>query len=72
MCISKPQMVISYGKGKAVVDFEGTKKTVSSPVDWKPGDWVLCQAGLVAKKITKKQAQEMLKEWRVDPANWNG
>lgn len=64
MCISKPQKVLSYEHGEALVDFEGTEKKVRSPTPLKRGEWVLCQAGFVAKKITEEQAKEMLKEWR--------
>lgn len=64
MCMSKPQRVLSYRDGEALVDFEGKKRTVKSPVPLRRGDYVLCQAGLVAKRISRSDAMEMLKEWR--------
>jgi hydrogenase assembly chaperone HypC/HupF len=64
MCISKPQRVLSFSKGKALVDFDGESMEVNSPISLKTGEWVLCQAGFVAKRITSKQAKEMLDEWK--------
>jgi hydrogenase assembly chaperone HypC/HupF len=64
MCISKPQRVLSYSDGEALVDFEGTERKVKSPTPLRPGEWVLCQAGFVAKRITEPEAREMLNEWR--------
>ena len=47
-----------------MVDSDGEQKKVKSPVLLKPGEWVLCQAGFVAKRISEAQALEMLHEWR--------
>ena len=64
MCMSKPQRVLSCSGQEAVVDFEGQKRKVKTPVPLKEGEWVLCSAGQVAKRISAKHAEEMLKEWR--------
>jgi hydrogenase assembly chaperone HypC/HupF len=63
MCMSKPQKVLSCSGQEAVVDFEGHARKVKTPVPLKKGEWVLCSAGLVAKRIPADQAKEMLKEW---------
>lgn len=64
MCISKPQRVLSCEGKKAVVEFIGKRKTMGTPVSLKKGDYVLCQAGLVVKRIPESDAKRMLKEWR--------
>ncbi len=64
MCMSKPQKVLSCSGQEAVVDFEGQARKVKTPVSLKKGEWVLCQAGFVAKRIPAEQAHEMLREWR--------
>jgi hydrogenase assembly chaperone HypC/HupF len=64
MCISKPQKVLSFSNGRAVVEFEGDRKTMSSPIPLERGDYVLSQAGLVVRKIPEDEAKKMLKEWR--------
>jgi len=64
MCISKPQRVLSFKDGKALVEFEGVKKRMKSPFPLKKGEFVLCQAGFVVKKIPEKIAKDMLKEWK--------
>lgn len=64
MCISKPQRVLRYENGKALVEFKGKKKTMKSPFLLKEGEFVLCQAGFVVRKIPEKTAKEMLLEWR--------
>lgn len=63
MCISCPQRVLAYEDGKALVEFQGGKRKVKTPIRLKRGDYVLCQAGFVVKKVPEKDAKEMLKEW---------
>ena len=63
MCISKPQRVMEFKDGKALVEFQGGKKRVKSPFPLKVGEYVLCQAGFVVKKIPEKTAKDMLKDW---------
>ncbi len=63
MCISYPQRVLTYEDGYALVEFRGRKKRVRSPSPLSRGDYVLCQAGFVVKKIPGSTAREMLKEW---------
>lgn len=64
MCISRPQKVLRFEKGEALVEFEGTKKTVKSPFPLKEGEFVLCQAGFVVRKIPEETARDMLKDWK--------
>ncbi|MCK4497338.1 MAG: HypC/HybG/HupF family hydrogenase formation chaperone [Candidatus Aenigmarchaeota archaeon] len=64
MCISRPQKVLSFEKGKALVEFGGIKKTVKSPFPLKKGEFVLCQQGFVVKRIPEKTARDMLKDWK--------
>ena len=64
MCISKPQKVLSYEDGKATVEFEGEKKQMKSPVPLKKGEYVICQAGFVVRKISEEKAKDMLKDWK--------
>jgi hydrogenase maturation factor len=63
MCMSKPQRVLSYENGKALVESQGKEKKMASPFPLKKGDYVLCQAGLVVKRIPEADARKMLKEW---------
>ena len=63
VCMSKPQRVLSFSNGKALVDFQGRERKMASPFPLKKGDYVLCQAGLVVKSIPGADAMEMLKEW---------
>ena len=63
MCMSRPQRVLSYEKGKAIVEFHGQEKKVPSPFPLKRGEYVLCQAGLVVKRIPEADARKMLNEW---------
>lgn len=64
MCISKPQKVLDFRDGKALVDFEGEKKQMKSPFPLKKGEYVLCQAGFVVRKVPEKTAKDMLREWK--------
>lgn len=64
MCISKPQRVLKFEDGKALVEFEGEKKTMRSPFPLKEGEYVLCQTGFVVRKIPEKTAKDMLKDWK--------
>lgn len=63
MCISCPQRVLSFRDGHALVEFQGKRKRVRSPMPLKSGDYVLCQAGLVVRKIPGSEAVKMLREW---------
>ena len=63
MCLSKPQIVLEYSDGYAMVEFLGRKKKVRSFIGLKKGEYVISQANVVIQKIPKKQAEEMLVEW---------
>lgn len=63
MCISCPQRVLAYEDGQALVEFQGRKQRVRSPVPLSRGEYVLCQAGFVVRKIPAAEAREMLREW---------
>ena len=64
MCLSKPQIVLEYSDGYAIVEFLGQKKKVRSFMELKKGDYVMSQANVVIQKIPKDRAEEMLVEWR--------
>ncbi|MFC2143907.1 HypC/HybG/HupF family hydrogenase formation chaperone [Candidatus Aenigmatarchaeota archaeon] len=64
MCVSKPQRVLSYEDGKAMVEFGGEKKQMKTPVPLKRGEYVICQAGFVVRKISEEKARDMLKDWK--------
>ncbi|RLI96436.1 MAG: hypothetical protein DRO99_04455 [Candidatus Aenigmatarchaeota archaeon] len=64
MCLSKPQKVISFSEGYAIVRYMGKEKKVRSPIALKPGEYVICQSNVVAHRIPEKQAKEMLREWK--------
>ena len=63
MCMSKPQRVLSYSDGKAMVEFEGSTKTMRSPFPLRSGEYVLCQTGIVVKRVPESDAKDMLREW---------
>jgi hydrogenase maturation factor len=63
MCISCPQRVLSFRDGLVLVEFQGRKRKVKSPISLSKGDYVLCQAGLVVRKIPESTAREMHNEW---------
>jgi len=64
MCLSKPQKVVEFSGGFATVRFQGRLRKVRSAIGLKKGDYVLCQAGVVAQKIPAGRARQMLKEWK--------
>lgn len=64
MCISCPQRVLTYEDGQALVEFQGREQRVRSPIPLVRGDYVLCHAGFVVKKIPGAHARDMLREWR--------
>lgn len=63
MCISCPQRVVAYDEGEALVEFRGRQKRVKSPMPLSKGDFVLCQAGFVVKRVPAETAGEMLKDF---------
>lgn len=64
MCISKPQRVLSFKDGKAIVEFNNEKRTMKSPMPLNKGEYVICQQGFVVKRVPEKMAKDMLKEWK--------
>ncbi len=63
MCISCPQRVLAYEDGQALVESRERKQRVRSPIPLSRGEYVLCQAGFVVRRIPESEAREMLKEW---------
>ena len=62
MCLTIPAKVISLEKGKAMVDFVGKKKKVDTKfTKVKVGDYVIVSNGFVIKKVSTKEAEEILK-----------
>ncbi len=64
MCLSKPQKVLEYEKGYALVEFLGNIKKVRTPFPLKKDEYIISQAGIAVKRIPEEEATKMLKEWR--------
>ncbi len=64
MCLAIPGKIIKIEKGSAVIDY-GKEKRTATLVEkgYSVGDYVLVQTGIVAKKISKEEAVECIKEW---------
>ena len=45
------------------MESRGRKQRVRSPIPLSRGEYILCQAGLVVRKIPESEAMEMLREW---------
>lgn len=63
MCLTIPKKVISFRKGEATLMPYNSKKEqkASSIVEIKKGDWVFTQNNIIIEKISKKQADEIIK-----------
>ena len=67
MCLIFPYRVISRNKKGIKLDFFGKQYTAKdSLINIKPGDFVLVQKDTIIKKISKKQAEEILKLLKID------
>jgi len=61
MCLTIPKQVIAVNKN--IVKLKAGKKTETAGhiISVKKGDWVLTQNDVIIKKVTAKQAKEILK-----------
>ncbi len=61
MCLAVPGRVLSLEGKEALVDFQGTRKSVKTDI-LKPrkGEWVLVYSGQVMETIPEKRAREIL------------
>jgi len=64
MCMACPQKVVAYDEGEALVELNGKQRRVKTPFPLAKGEFVLCQAGFVVKKVSPDQADEMLKDFK--------
>lgn len=61
MCLTIPREIISIKKQIALVDFEGQRKKVNSPlIKAKRGDYVIVQNNMIIQKMSPKQAEKIL------------
>ena len=64
MCLAVPGKVVSKGKEKSVVDFEGIQKEIITAfVDAEVGDLVLVHAGTAIQKVEEKDASKVLEDF---------
>lgn len=65
MCLAIPGKVLSIKGNRAKVDFGNSQKDVYlASVKPKVGDYVLISSGIAIQKIKKKDALNILKEWK--------
>ena len=65
MCLSVPGKIIEIKKGIATVDY-GIEKRKGKIIEenYKKGDYVIIQGGIVAQKVEKKEAEEALELYK--------
>ena len=65
MCLAVPGKILKIEKDIALVDY-GAEKRKGKIVEgnYKKGDYVLIQGGLVIEKIPKQQAQDWIKAFQ--------
>jgi len=61
LCLTIPKKVISVKKEFIEIERSGKKEKVGTILKVKKGDWVLTQGGVIVRKITQKQAEEINK-----------
>lgn len=61
MCLIIPKQVISINKDIVKLKSGNNRENASSIISVKKNDWVLTQNGVIIKKITAKQAGDILK-----------
>ena len=62
MCLTIPAKVIKVSGAEAEVDFLGKKEKINCQlIKAKKGDYVMVSNGFAVKKISKKEAKEILK-----------
>lgn len=64
MCLAIPGKIIKIEKGSVVVDYGKEQRTAKIiEKGYSVGDYVLVQTGIVAKKLSEKEAIESIREW---------
>jgi hydrogenase assembly chaperone HypC/HupF len=65
MCLAVPGKITKIKDDMATVDY-GTEKRKGKIIekDYKEGDFVIIQGGIVVQKVDKKEAEEALKNYR--------
>lgn len=61
MCIGVPCKVIDIDGKEVIVEFSGNKFSVKNALKLKKGDYVLVQRRIAVKKISEKEAKEILR-----------
>jgi hydrogenase assembly chaperone HypC/HupF len=66
VCLAIPGQVTKVKGKKAIVEYPGqTRSVLVGDEKANVGDYVLVQMGIVVKKLSKTEAQEALKAWKV-------
>lgn len=67
MCLTVPAKIIEASGEKAIANFNGELREVSTKfVRAEKGDFVICAGGIVMERITEKRAMEMLEIFNAD------
>lgn len=65
MCLAVPAKVLRVNGNRAKVDFGNSQKEIFlGLVKPKIGDYILVGSGIAVQKISKKDAMNILKEWK--------
>ncbi len=65
MCLSVPGKIIEIKKNEVIVDYDIEKrKGILITKDFKVGDYVIIQGGIVIEKIPEDEAKEALKLYK--------
>ena len=64
MCLAMPGRIVSVEDDNATIQYPAeTRSAKLISDDFKVGDYVFVQAGIVLDKISKKEAEESLEAW---------
>ena len=66
MCLAIPGKVKKIDKMKAWIEYPQVKverEAMIGEKGIKVGDWVMVQMGIVVKRLSEQEAEEMLKGW---------
>ncbi|MFZ5559440.1 MAG: HypC/HybG/HupF family hydrogenase formation chaperone [Patescibacteria group bacterium] len=72
MCLSIPAKILEIKENKAIADFNGKREQVGTELvkDIKIGDYAIISNGFIIKKISPKEAKEILKI--INPKSFEG
>ncbi|GAI80048.1 unnamed protein product [marine sediment metagenome] len=66
MCLTIPGKIVSIERNKALISQAGNTKHVDiSLIDAKIGEYVLVQADMAVQKISKQEAEESIRAWKL-------